>query len=412
MDENADPRTQPDFLARAAEEVLHKALNGAMRLGEPEMLREQGRNRVARFPVLEGPEGAPASVVVKTAIGEGEGAYDPAGGLSTDANRRFFNEWAGNRFLTDLGLSPGLGARLYGGSRETGVIVLEDLGAPRSLADHMLAEGRDALETALGQYAASMGRLHAATIGRRAGLDRIRLELANVTAQPEAPLEDYQKQIERFREQCTALGVMPASGFDADVEEVLRALVKESEPFLVFKPGDTCPDNHRLMDDGWARFFDFEFAGFGHALLDAAYFYMPFPTCWCVNRLPDEQIARMETIYRRELASGFPPALDDAVFLPALAAACAYWAMATLAWGMEGALKDDGKWGISTIRQRHPLRLENFAEVTERAGTLPAIAKTCRALAAHLRSLWPDTEPMPVYPAFRETAESSSSEKS
>jgi hypothetical protein len=26
---------------------------------------------------------------------------------------------------------------------------------------------------------------------------------------------------------------------------------------------------------------------FDHALLDAAYGRVPFPTCWCVNRLPD-----------------------------------------------------------------------------------------------------------------------------
>lgn len=369
------------------------------------MLRDRGRNRVARFPVIEGPEGVPASVVVKTATGEGENDYDPAKGLESDANRRFFHEWTGNRFLTERSGEEGgvrVGARFYGGRRDSGVIVLEDLGAPHSLADHMQADDRPVLEMALVQYAASMGRMHAVTAGRKDAFDRLYAEISGVAPKEGEKSEDFSPNADRFRDYCTKLGVPIATGFDEDIAEV-RRLLNTPGPFEAFKPGDTCPDNHRLMDDGWARFFDFEFAGFGHCLLDAAYFYMPFPTCWCVNRLPDDQIARMEAAYRSELAKGCPAAGDDTIFLPALAAACAFWAIGTLAWGLEGALKEDGRWGISTVRQRHPLRLENFARIAERAGTLPALAETCRTLAAHLRNLWPETEPMPFYSAFRES---------
>jgi hypothetical protein len=153
------------------------------------------------------------------------------------------------------------------------------------------------------------------------------------------------------------------------------------------------------------RFFDFEFAGFRHALLDAAYLHLPFPTCWCVARLPDGLPDALEAAYRRELASACAPARDDAAFARAMTHAVAYWTLASVNWGMKRALESNGQWGISSVRQRHPLRLSNFADRAERLGHLPALAQTARALAAKLRELWPaDETVMPLYPPFRDPA--------
>ena len=56
-------------------------------------------------------------------------------------------------------------------------------------------------------------------------------------------------------------------------------------PFHAYIHGDPCPDNVFFID-GEMLLIDFEFGRFGHALRDALYGRMPFPTCWCCNRLP------------------------------------------------------------------------------------------------------------------------------
>ena len=176
----------------------------------------------------------------------------------------------------------------------------------------------------------------------------------------------------------------------------MDAIIAAAERML----SETCPDNHRFAG-GWLRFFDFEFCGFRHALLDAAYFRVPFPTCWCVNRFPPEIPPRMQAAYRAELIKGCPAAADDARFHAGLVEACAWWTIATVSWHLLGALEKDSQWGISTVRQRQILRLDNLAATAEELGHLEAIGATARGMAARLRELWPPEAEMPLYPPFR-----------
>jgi hypothetical protein len=405
-EETAAPAPEPAPLLAATERVLTDAFGGPVRLEVRDTLRERYRNRVLRLAVTDGPAGTPATVIVKTAEGEGDDAYDPAKDALGGTSWRLYNEWAGNSFLGSLGAEPPLSARLIGGDRETGVIVLEDLGAPLSLADRLTGDDPAAAEAALLAYARSMGRLHAATAGREEEFMSLRRTLgATETAREREGVRWLRENVAPFQELLGALGIAPAPGFEADVEEVRRAM-DEPGPWLAFAPGDTCPDNHKLTDDGAAvRFFDFEFAGFRHALLDAAYFHLPFPTCWCVNRLPDGRPARLEAAYRAEAARGIPAVADDAAFDRERLRAGAYWLPATLSWGWQDWLKEDRQWGISTRRQRHLLRLENVVALAERAGPdrLPALTDAARRLRDVLAARWlPEgLEPMPLYPPFR-----------
>ncbi len=405
MSDEMNQEDKPDLspYRKAAEAILTQAWGGAVRLEDGVSLREHGRNRVLRCPIAEKPAGAPpvTSVIVKSSVGETDGTYDAQDMTDGGAAWRFSNEWAGTDFLTSLDVSPPLGARLYGGDKAAGVFVIEDLGDGGCLADRMQAEDLSGLDAALMAYARGMGRLHAATAGREAEFGERRLAL--VGDEPASEREGTQwvhDVIPAFQEQCASLGVTLADGFADEIAQI-QAILDEPGPFLAFAPGDTCPDNHRLIGDDGIRFFDFEFCGFRHALLDAAYLHMPFPTCWCVNRLPSDRVRLLEKAYRLELITGCPEAESDAVFYPAMVAACAYWTIASLGWTLEGALKEDGQWGISTHRQRHPMRLANFAALAEENNVFPALAATARALEAKLVSLWPETEAMPLYPAFR-----------
>ena len=397
-------RTETGSLQKAAEAVLTDAWGGGpVRLDTPELLRKPGyRNQIVRFVVADAPTGSPATIIVKTAQGTPEAQFDPENDTTESPAWRFYNEWAGNRFLNGIQTLSPLNAQIYGGNASAGIIVLEDLGKPSSLADAMQDTDSARLHDALLRYAKGLGQLHAVTMGREAELWQFRTFAGGKIAAHEpkgaAWLRD---EVVTFRKQADALGVVVSAAWNDEAAQV-AALLDAPGPFSAFLPGDTCPDNHRLMENGSLRFFDFEFAGFGHALLDAAYLCMPFPTCWCVNRLPEAITDELISAYRAELAAACPEARDDKKFAFGLAAACAFWMVCTLAWGAKEAIEKDDEWGISTTRQRIPFRLNNFAQFAEKAQAFPAMTETVRVLAEKFRTLWPDTEEMPLYPAFRD----------
>ncbi|HEX8697174.1 MAG TPA: hypothetical protein VF746_32440 [Longimicrobium sp.] len=403
----------PRELLAAGERILAGALGGGVRLGAPERLGgTRRRSGVWRVPLAGGPSGAPESVVLKRATGDDGPAFDSDGGDEPESPvSRFFAEWAGYLFLGTVA-GGAMAPRLYGVDRALGVLALEDLGEGECLADRLTGADPHAAERALLAYAAALGRLHAATAGRRAELDTVRERIGargETDAERETRPGVWRREcVAPFLAACESLGVGAAPGVEREADAV-AAMVERPGALEAFTPGDTCPDNHRL-EGGGVRFFDFEFCGFRHALLDAAYFRSPFPSCWCVHRLPEGVPARMEAAYRAELAPARPEVADDAAFRAAMARASAYWLLWTLGLApdhgldLAGALAQDRPWGPASVRQRHLLRLETFAAHADARGTLPALAETAAALAGRLRALWPDAS-MPLYPPFRAAAE-------
>jgi hypothetical protein len=313
-----------------------------------------------------------------------------------------FNDWAGAQFLTGVVEDLPPGPRFYGGDKTTGLIVLEDLGASDTLADLLLGVDPGLAEAALMSFAATLGRMHALTVGRATEYAAVRNALATGTATVKARLAqgNLGDCIPRFKEGCATLGVRVRVGLDDELR-LVAVSIEDPGPFLAYTHGDPCPDN-ALYSAGNLRLVDFEFGGFGHALLDATYGRMPFPTCWCVNRLPVAMPARMEVAYRAEFVKGCPEASDDRLFYPALVEACACWMITTTSWHLEQALRQDGQWGIATMRQRVLMRLDSFVHVAEQFGYLPATAATAADMAARARALWPsEADETPSYPAFR-----------
>lgn len=372
-----------------------------MQLGSANILREPGRNRVLRCSVARAPKGSPDSVIVKAAVDDTRDGFASSDDHLESTAWRFYNECAGTALLESVGGQPALSAKLHASDKASGLLITEDLGTGECLADLMQTANADRLESGLFAYAKSLGRLHAATIGHGPEFDRLRRELGGSERRHEREgarwLREY---IPRLKAQCEALQVPLATGFDDEAVELSNALDSPG-PFLAFTPGDTCPDNHRFISEDALCFFDFEFGGFRHALLDAAYLRSPFPTCWCVNRLPQDLIPRLEQVYRTQLGVACPEAMDDQIFFPALIQACAYWAFASVSWDLETSLQADHPWGIATHRQRHPVRLANFAEASAQFGVLPAMGETAKSLELKLRALWPEVEYMPLYPPFQ-----------
>jgi hypothetical protein len=90
------------------EKLLSERFEGKVRLGAcQEISGGSGRSKVSRYRILECPQDAPKSVIVKQVVANGrEEIYNP--GSPDGPARRLFNEWAGLRFLTEIsiGASP------------------------------------------------------------------------------------------------------------------------------------------------------------------------------------------------------------------------------------------------------------------------------------------------------------------
>ena len=283
--------------------------------------------------------------------------------------------------------------------------MLEDMGEGEALSDVIQRDDRAAAEAALFAYAETLGRLHGATAGGRVDYECVRTECGAATTRGwDSAAALREELLPPFRKALEALGLEGSSEWECDVDDACDVIAAPG-PFDAFSPADTCPDNHRYVrggdGGGYLRFFDFEFSSFRHCLIDAAYTWMPFPTCWCVNRLPEGLPLQLEQAYRRALAQDCAAAADDGLFGRGLAAACVYWLVTTLGWSLELAVRRNPQWGISTHRQRHPLRAENTAAVCDRFGHFPAMADLARRIAGVLRERWGHEAEMPLYQPFR-----------
>lgn len=408
-----DERAHDAFLA---ESVAEAAALLACAFGRPCWLEQEqsfrgprSRSAVLRLRVVDGASGMPRTVIAKRFRGPEGAPYDPADAAANSSRARLLNEWAGARFLAEVSPADGFVPIAYAGDGARGLVLLEDLGDGECLADVLQAGDAVRATRALLAYATTLGRLHEATAGRSAAYARMRAALAADGGQPPRwdPLRNWQTDgLAPFQQACAALDLSIPGGAEQELADAVATLATPG-PFDAYSVSDACPDNHRWLEGptdaepGTLRFFDMEFGGFQHALLDAAYVWQPFPTCWCVNRLPAELPPRLEVAYRAELVRGCPEAGDDRAFGRALTAAAAVWWVSSTAWQIIPALAQDDQWGIATHRQRFPLRAANFAALAHRHGAFPALGALAEAFAARLHARWGAAAVMPLYAAFR-----------
>lgn len=163
--------------------------------------------------------------------------------------------------------------------------------------------------------------------------------------------------------------------------------MRSEDPQVVIH-GDVCPDNYvpgtSTREPG--KFIDFEAARRGNAMLDAACWHMPFPTCWRVARLPVELLARMDATYLAALARQ-AHAPDNTTFRRPMAAACIYW----LVWCLTGErfieTEDDRFAGdrVASVRERGLLWLDSAAAMIAGQGEFKAAGDVAQELVERLR---------------------------
>lgn len=382
-------------LVAAAERLLSREFGREVRLGDVARLSEPGRrNMLLRPRDLCG--GLPATFIIKQVVVD---TYNPDDAASWDIGR-FFSDWVGAQFLSAIG--DGLHSpRFYGGDYSLGFFILEDLGHHHSLVEPLLHEDAASAENALLKHAARLGAVHAATLGKAAQFEGLFKTISpKVWAHAAEDVPDVDEGLKRLHACLDRVGVRANTDETRELVAVADA-IDNPEPFLSYIHGDPCPDNVFLVD-GELRLIDFEFGRFGHSLMDGTYGRMAFPTCWCANRLPPGLVSRIEAVYRAELVKGCRHAQEDRIFESAVVEACAFWLFSTLSRHLDDALKADHTWGVATMRQRLLARLEAFIGVAEEFNRLPGLRGVADRVLHALGKLWPGTDPMPLYPAFRD----------
>lgn len=138
---------RPKQLAQAAQQLMQQRFGRRVVLGDAVLIEERGRSLVIRCGV-QGHAGL-QSVIVKHNTGDDE---------------RGFTDWASLQFLSGIEQANGIAPRFYAGDPAARIVVMEDLGGSRSLAD-VLDSSDETMETPRG-LALPMARLVAATAGR------------------------------------------------------------------------------------------------------------------------------------------------------------------------------------------------------------------------------------------------------
>ena len=319
-----------------------------------ELSEESRRNLVLRSKVALGKQSH--SIIIKVTRSPDYAASS----ADLFANSGLAKEWVARELL---GQSQGHNSSaLLAGDAEYGLIVFEDFGSHLSSLDTILLNGSaSAAEAALTAYAISLGKLHAATVDcaqRHATIIRKTFSAAAIPASVGA---DWMER---------PLPEIEGVAIPNDEIEVVRSRLAEPGPWIALVHGDSCPDNV-LLSSGQARLLDFEFSAPGHMLLDAVYWRIGFPTCWCAGAVPDDVADRIDAAYRGEVIAVLPEIADDHVFATEAALISVAWTLHNLRWLLESALLTDSTWGIASRRSRILWYLDAAITACRKADILP-----------------------------------------
>jgi hypothetical protein len=316
----------------------------------------------------------------------------PREGNSGDRSRDFVAELAALEFLSPM--ETEVAPRLLGADASAGILIMEDLGPGSSLADSLMSGDRSRAGADLISYARAIAAMHAWSIGRSREYGQIRAGLAGSDAAAMTPgwMDAIARSKEPFLAMASQLG-LATDGVGREIDSL--GILMGGAGYVGLVHGDLCPDNTHIAD-GRCRIIDFETAGWGSIALDVAYLLAPFPSCWCFAPLPAEAADPALAAYRDQATNAGLELGSD--WEDALTAALAGWVVARGA-RIGRAVKDDRKWGTTTMRPRLLTWLSSFIAAAARTGALPRLGALAEAIREQLRLRWPDAV-VAEYPAL------------
>jgi len=378
-----------DDAVAAAAAALSRSAGKPVPISKPRKLSDDGRRNLILRASAVLADGPPRPIIIKATRAAG---YD-AGAMDAYERFGFVKEWAATTLVGRRAERRDSDTVILASDVSQGVLVFQDFGEELlSMVQPLLYGSASEAEQALTTYAIALAGLHAETIGchaEHAAIVRSAFPKANIPP-PGHGWIDYTRAVPIL---------LGANLPDSEVALIAEHLQRPGG-WLVLAHRDPCPDNVLMTTTGTAKLIDFEFAAPGHALLDAAYWKMGFPTCWCAGHVPKAIGERIDRAYRSVLAEAIPLAADDDAFRQESALISVAWLFGSLASMLDASLREDTSWGISTRRSRILYYLQTAIEIITEADVLPGIRKVAAAWLDDLRGRWPSISPLASYPAF------------
>jgi hypothetical protein len=301
----------------------------------------------------------------------------------------------------------GLAPRLLAVADEPALVVMEDLGAGLpDLAGALLGADPVPAESLVLAWADAIARLHSKTSGwtddlaaaLTANADRLGRDTPPTNGMPDA----LELAAETLAEELSGLGVEPTAEA-LDLLRQLDRLLGGGAACRALSPSDACPDNNLVTDRGMVL-LDFEGAQVRHVAWDAAYLTVPWPSCWCSWRLPNDVAGRALDHWRNGLAA-VAPHVASTDFEADLAVAEMGWAMMSTSWFLETAMAEaDGQLAPSPDAVTPSKRAMLLHRLSLAAATSDLRLAPLRDLATEVHAAalarWGEVS-LPLAPAFR-----------
>ena len=271
-------------------------------------------------------------------------------------------------------------------------VVMADLGGGPSVADALLGTDPEAAAAAVESWAVAIARLHQGSYGLRTAF-RERLGGRTDEAVIVPGLPEMARKIDQH---CADLGISVPPGALDELRGLGHRLGPDSaDGAAALTPADACPDNNVTTAGGLAL-IDFENAEWRHIAWDVAYLTVPWPTCWCSWRLPDQVAQRALAAYR---AANPMPYVTSPAFRSDLAAAAVGWAFISATIFLPAAVQPPAppRTGKPTPPRRAMVR-HRLAAAAESA-ELPALAELAARMHAELSRRWGPVD-LAYAPAF------------
>lgn len=394
-----------DLLAvAAAERLLSARFGDIVRLDEYQQLDSQ--HNVWRCRTIKNAYHITSVILKQMSIDK-----RPPSAYESPMLIRFLNEWASLLFLRELPLQ--FAPRLYAAQRDAGLLVIQDLGEYPNLQAILLGDDRASAAQGLIWLGHYLGKLQVATIGRG-----VRFRMRQHALKAYSPYWDATRDLRPVLadlHQCLqTLRINPPFPFAEEVMEVEGQLFAP-DPAYVFVHGDAAPHNFLYTPHGLVL-FDFEYASYGHGLIDAVGARLAFPTAYWGRRSPPSLIQQIEAAYRAQLAQVIPQAESDQWFAQMIEYACAHWVLNKLLGMWYEYLKNRLRYGAAYDFQ-HPRRSpENLALFRQKMITLllafldleteylPYTRRIIQQGHEVFLHIWPDLQPLPCYPSFDDSS--------
>ncbi|MFF0813914.1 phosphotransferase family protein [Rhodococcus sp. NPDC003318] len=335
----ADPVSE---VVAAAERLLERRTGAPVTLVDPVDLGGSGRTVVLRVRCAENPFSLPRTLVIKQvrelsdrAHARSVAAY-PEDTFSVGGSHRaevadtaFLREAVSYQFATALATESRPGPSLIAYDLSVRLLILTDLGDATPIARLLVRPDESTVTNSLMALAQSMGRMHAATVGREE--DFAALLRRSGVAQPGNVVSDQvASSIPLLPGMLVQeIGVAPGAEVAAAAERAMALF--DGGRHRAFSPSDLCPDNIIVNDEG-VRFLDYEWGGFRDATLDIAYALISFPGCLCSFELSTDRALAMVEAWRAEVVGMWPQLGDDRTLTARLLDAQLVWVWLSTYW--------------------------------------------------------------------------------